>query len=130
MLGAIALLGGSLGVGSQAVQARPQPAAPVAVANNPATLALAKHLQKIGAKMYGAYWCPHCERQTKLFGTAFQAIDYVECDPRGKKPRPQLCKAAKIQGYPTWEIKGKLYPGVRSLEELAKTSGYSGKNDF
>ena len=27
--------------------------------------ALAKHLAKIGAVMYGAYWCPYCSQQKK-----------------------------------------------------------------
>jgi hypothetical protein len=80
--------------------------------------------------MYGAYWCPHCNDQKELFGAAFSNIDYVECDPGGKNSRPSLCQKAKITGYPTWEIKGKLYPGTQSLEELAKLSGYSGPSNF
>jgi hypothetical protein len=91
---------------------------------------LATHLKKIGARMYGAYWCPHCKDQKDAFGTAFRNIDYVECDPGGTNARPALCKKAKITGYPTWEIKGKLYPGTQSLEELAKLSGYSGPSNF
>jgi hypothetical protein len=76
--------------------------------------------------MYGAYWCPYCSRQEDLFGNSFRLIDYVECDPRGENPRPQLCRAANIQGYPTWEIRGQLYPGLLSLEELARLSGFRG----
>ena len=29
--------------------------------------ALAKHLTKTGAVMYGAYWCPYCSQQKKIF---------------------------------------------------------------
>ena len=133
LLGAIALLSSPLAPRLDAAQAQPRPTVnpPLHLADTASTLALAKHLRKIGAKMYGAYWCPHCKNQIDLFGTtAFRAIDYVECDPRGKNPRPQLCKSAKIRGYPTWEINGKLYPGVQSLEELAETSGYPGKSSF
>ena len=29
-----------------------------------------------------------------------------------------LCKERDVPGYPTWEIKGKLYPGEKELDEL------------
>ncbi|MGI0489796.1 hypothetical protein ACN4EK_30645 [Pantanalinema rosaneae CENA516] len=94
--------------------------------------ALAKHLQQIGAKMYGAYWCPHCQQQKELFGspTFSRYINYIECDPRGQNAKPNLCRAAKIGGYPTWEINGKFYPGTQSLKSLAKWSGYQGSQNF
>ncbi|MDX2243587.1 MAG: hypothetical protein NW224_23145 [Leptolyngbyaceae cyanobacterium bins.302] len=91
---------------------------PLTLANNQATSALASHLKKVGAKMYGAYWCPHCTRQKEMFGSAFQGIDYVECDPRGANPRPNLCKEAGIKGYPTWEINGKVLVGVPGQTHL------------
>ncbi len=81
--------------------------------------------------MYGAYWCPHCHYQKDMFGSVFNLyINYIECDPRGYKAKPDLCKAVRIEAYPTWEIKGKLYPGVQSLEELAALSGYQGTQNF
>ena len=85
---------------------------------------LAQHLQQTGAKMYGAYWCPHCADQKALFGSAVAAVPYVECDPNGEKPQPELCQAKQIEGYPTWEIEGRFYPGTRSLLELAALSSY------
>ena len=85
---------------------------------------LAKHLTNIGAIMYGAYWCPYCSKQKNLFGTDFIHINYVECDPKGTNPKPALCKAKNITGYPTWEINGKMHKGVHSIEELASLSGY------
>ena len=33
-----------------------------------AEIALAKHLSKTGAKMYGAFWCGHCANQKEVFG--------------------------------------------------------------
>lgn len=94
-------------------------------------IALAQHLNDIGTKEYGAYWCPHCHEQKELFGKeAFSLINYVECDAKGNNARPQMCKAAGISGFPTWEIKGKLYVGVQPLEKLAEISGYSGPSDF
>lgn len=100
------------------------------VAQVSARQALAQHLTNIGARMYGAYWCPYCNRQEQLFGDAFEAIDYVECDSRGANARPQLCREAGIQGYPTWEINGQLYPGMQTLETLADLSNYTGSTDF
>ncbi len=99
--------------------------------SGPAEIALAKHLRQIGAKEYGAFWCPHCHDQKELFGKqAFAEIDYVECDPKGFNARPELCRAANIQGFPSWEINGQLYPGAQSLERLSKLSGYTGPRNF
>ncbi len=96
-----------------------------------AELALARHLQQLGVKKYGAYWCPHCQDQKQLFGKeAFAMIDYVECDSNGKNARPKLCRDAGITGYPTWEIQDQLYSGTLSLEKLADLSGYKGRRDF
>ncbi len=99
-----------------------------------AEIALARHLVKIGAKEYVAYWCPHCHEQKLLFGKqAYQELNEsvkVECATDGLKAQPELCKAAKIEGFPTWIINGKSYSGVQNLEELAKVSGYTGSRNF
>lgn len=83
---------------------------------------LAECLTKKGVKMYGAYWCPHCVAQKKLFGTAFSKIAYVECAvPGDPQQQTQACKDAKISGYPTW-----IFPddsrvfGEQTLEKLAQ----------
>lgn len=96
-----------------------------------AELALASHLKQVGAKMYGAFWCPHCHDQKQLFGKeAFKQINYIECDPKGKNPKPNLCEAANVQSFPTWEIKGQSVSGIQSLEELATLSDYQGPRNF
>lgn len=96
-----------------------------------AEMALAKHLNEIGAKMYGAFWCPHCYEQKQLFGQqAFANMDYIECDPRGVNPQPETCKEADIKSYPTWEINGELYRGTQSLNQLAELSNYQGQTNF
>lgn len=96
-----------------------------------AEIALARHLKEIGAKEYIAWWCPHCHEQKQLFGKeAYSYIDHIECDPRGKDARPNLCQAANIQSFPTWEINGKQYQGVQQLADLAKISGYKGPSNF
>ncbi len=96
-----------------------------------AETALAQHLKQAGAKMYGAWWCPHCHDQKQLFGeAAARQFTYVECDPKGQNSQPDQCQAAGVESYPTWEISGKIYPGTQSLEDLANASGYQGPRNF
>ena len=107
-----------------------------------AELELAKHLRNVGAKMYSAYWCPHCYEQKKVFGIeALQAklIPFVECAADGVDAQPAVCQevATKAQkatgkgfGFPTWEINGQYYSGQQPLTELAKISGYKGPSNF
>lgn len=99
--------------------------------SGPEQIALATHLQTIKARMYGAYWCPYCHKQQELFGKeALTVLTYIECTPRGKDAQPDLCKAANIKAYPSWEIRGKYYIGTQSLEKLAILSGYRGNRNF
>jgi uncharacterized membrane protein len=99
--------------------------------SGPNEIALAKYITSLGGKMYSAFWCPHCYEQKQLFGdTAFREIDNVECDPGGKNPQTQVCQAEKIESYPTWKIKGKVYSGTQLLAKLAKDTGYKGSADF
>ena len=95
-----------------------------------AEVALASHLTRIGAKMYGTYWCPYCRRQEELFKEAVRQLTIIECDPNGTNPQPDLCNAANVSSYPTWEINGQLYRGMRSLQDLADLSGYRGDRNF
>jgi uncharacterized membrane protein len=94
--------------------------------------ALAEHLKKTGAKMYGGWFCSHCYEQKQLFGReAFKNnINYIECNDQGKNPQLELCRKEGIEGFPTWDIRGKKYPGTQPPEELAKLSGYTGPKDF
>jgi glutaredoxin len=96
-----------------------------------AEMSLAKHLRENDIKMYGAYWCPHCYEQKALFGSeAFAEVEYIECEPDGEKAQPQVCQAAGVRSYPSWEIDGRLQPGRIPLEELAELSSYEGSTDF
>ncbi|GAB5034298.1 Hypothetical protein NocV09_01800730 [Nannochloropsis oceanica] len=82
--------------------------------------ALAVRLAGMDAKMYGAFWCSHCYEQKQAFGqeSFYRHIKYIECAPDGAKSETKVCKTRKVPGYPTWEIKGDLYPGEKSLEQL------------
>lgn len=96
-----------------------------------AEIALAQHLTSVGAKMYGAFWCPHCYDQKQIFGEeAFQEVTYIECDPSGKNPQPEACRAAEIQSFPTWEINGEKLSGAQLPETLAEASNYQGPTNF
>lgn len=86
--------------------------------------ALAGHLARTHAVMYGAYWCPHCQEQKAMFGAAAAALPYVECDPKGAGARPALCERAGVKVFPTWVIDDRVYEGTRSLEELARLSHF------
>lgn len=140
LLVAVVVLVGSLGMyaninnPSLAEQSASETAGPpITTTSGEAELALAVHLQQIGAKMYGAYWCPHCHDQKQLFGQeAFSKIEYVECSPNGPGAAPApTCLERGIQGYPTWEINGQLLQsGTQSLEALAQASSYSGPRNF
>jgi glutaredoxin len=105
-------------------------AKPITTQSGAAEIALAEHLTKIGAKMYGAYWCHHCHNQKQLFGTtAWQKISYVECAV-GTPAEQQACQKAKVEAFPTWYIGGQKYVGTMSLFRLAKISGYNGSTAF
>ena len=85
---------------------------------------LADYLSETGAKMYGAYWCPHCAVQKDYFGGAASQIPYVECDLEGFNAQAELCDSVGIEAYPTWIIGGDRYMGAQSLSELAALSGF------
>jgi uncharacterized membrane protein len=105
---------------------------PIKATSGEAEIELARYLTKSGAKEYIAWWCPHCHEQKELFGKqAYPEIKHIDCDPQGKDdPQPDLCQKVGIQGFPTWEINGKLYPNVQPLERLAQLSGYKGPRNF
>jgi uncharacterized membrane protein/glutaredoxin len=86
--------------------------------------ALAKHLRASGAVMYGAFWCPHCQEQKALFGDAAKDLPYVECDPGGINPRPDLCEKAGVKAFPTWVLGNERREGVQSPQALADFSGF------
>jgi uncharacterized membrane protein/glutaredoxin len=132
-----ALLVGVVSLGWAASANRPdaslgQGVPPAVVAeSSPAKLALAQHLSASGARMYSAYWCPHCHEQKELFGKQATAkLTVIECAPDGRNSQKALCDAKKIEGFPTWEINGQLDSGVKPLQKLADLSGYKGPRGF
>ena len=86
--------------------------------------AFAKCVTESGAKMYGTFWCPHCKEQKRELGKSWQYIDYIECSTPDGKSQTGECRAAGINGYPTWEFKdGSREEGKLSLTFLSKKTG-------
>lgn len=83
----------------------------------------AQCLGEKGAIFYGAFWCPHCQAQKKLFGTSAKLLPYVECStPDGQSQTP-ICKEKEISSYPTWVFaNGEKLTGERTLAELASST--------
>ena len=89
------------------------------------TIMFAKFLKDNGVVKYSAYWCPNCLNQGELFGKqAYKELNVVECARDGKKSQTQLCIDKNIQGFPSWEVNGKIIIGVQTLNELSNLSGY------
>ncbi len=109
--------------------------------NDPAIDSLATCLADNGVKEYGAFWCPNCAKQAKMFGSAESILKergvYVECDPRCDVPeddlpvackgivgQTELCLEKGVDKYPTWEFAdGQIVLGVQDLSILAAKSG-------
>ena len=85
---------------------------------------LAKCLTEKKVKMWGAYWCPHCQNQKKEFGDSWEFVTYTECSLPGGSGQTKECNEAGIEGYPTWEFEdGERMSGEVPLETLAEKSG-------
>jgi len=89
---------------------------------------LATCLADKNVKEYGAFWCPNCAKQQKMFGSSYDIIKsrgvYVECDARGDNPQPELCLEKNVLKYPDWEFSDRTrLTGVQDLEVLATQAG-------
>ena len=103
----------------------------VTAESTPAKVALAEHLTATGVVMYSAFWCDHCRQQKEAFGReAAKKLTIVECAEAGQNSQRSLCESKGIEGYPTWEINGKLDSGVKDLKTLAGLSGFKGDTNF
>ena len=91
---------------------------------SPEMIAFAECLGERGATFYGAFWCPHCQNQKAMFGSADKYLPYIECstpDGRGQLP---ICQEANVTGYPTWEFAdGSRLSGEIPIRTLAEKTG-------
>ena len=86
--------------------------------------AFATCLKDRGAVFYGAFWCPHCQSQKKLFGLSQKFLPYVECSLSSGQGQTQLCRDKNIASYPTWEFAdGSRLTGEIPLATLAEKTG-------
>ncbi len=84
----------------------------------------AKCLKDKGAIFYGAFWCPHCQNQKKLFGKSAMYLPYVECSTPDGKAQTQECRDKGIEGYPLWEFSGgERISGEVPLSTLSEKTG-------
>jgi hypothetical protein len=86
----------------------------------------ARCLASRGVKMYGAWWCPHCQDQKERFSKSFKYVPYVECGILGDvHGQSQACKDENVHHYPTWQFPptGERVERVFSLEELSDRTG-------
>lgn len=84
----------------------------------------AQCLKDQGATFYGAFWCPHCADQKKMFGSSKKLLPYVECSTANGQGQLSVCRDKAIESYPTWEFSNEeRETGTLSLQELSeKTS--------
>lgn len=84
----------------------------------------AQCLKDQGAIFYGAFWCPHCQAQKKMFGSSAKLLPYVECSTLDGKSQVPACTEKNISGYPTWEFAdGSRLSGEVPLSQLAEKTG-------
>jgi hypothetical protein len=85
--------------------------------------AFAQALSASGTKMYGAFWCSHCNNQKNLFGDAKSELPYIECS-NPDRTQTQAAIDAGISSYPTWVFSdGSRHIGELSFEALSEKSG-------
>ena len=88
--------------------------------------AFAKCLTAKQAKMYGAFWCPHCQEQKDKFGDSFEYAPYIECGIKGSQAIAAVCTEAGVKRYPTWIFSdGTRIEGEHELEFLGDKTGCS-----
>jgi Thioredoxin len=88
--------------------------------------AFARCLSDRGVKMYGAYWCPHCQEQKEKFAASFEYAPYIECGVKGDAhAQAQVCKDENVKHYPTWQFPptGERVERIFSLQELSDRTG-------
>ena len=87
--------------------------------------AFAKCLAARQIKMYGLFWCTHCEEQKEMFGSAFQYVPYIECGTKGSRAEQPSCVEAGVKNFPTWQFVTDRHEGVLRLETLSEKTGCS-----
>lgn len=81
----------------------------------------AQCLKDKGATFYGAFWCPHCQNQKKMFGRSAKLLPYVECSTPDGQGQLSICTDKGVKSYPTWIFAdGTILNGEVELSALAE----------
>ncbi len=73
------------------------------------------------ATFYGAFWCPHCQAQKKIFGKSAKLLPYVECSMPDQKTLTPICKEKDVKSFPTWAFAdGTRQEGEMTFVQLAE----------
>ena len=78
----------------------------------------AQCLSDNGAKFYGAFWCPHCQAEKKLFGNSVKLLPYIECSTLSGNDQTQICKDNKIESYPSWNFKNGINVTSKDIPKI------------
>ena len=85
--------------------------APRLASASSALIEFARCITRAGATFYTAAWCPHCARQSNMFGNAIGYVHVVDC----------TVGCPGIASFPTWTFKdGSSFAGVASFDELGR----------
>ena len=120
----VAAMAGTLCTAADA-QPWDQPIPEPATESTEQTIKLAEQLNTVGARFFGAHWCPACKEQMKLFGKqAGRHLNYVECGLPEKYPdQVNQCRDENIRSIPTWTRPGSArLEGVQSIDTLERWS--------
>ena len=107
-----------------------------AQSGNGAPQRFAQCLADRGAKMYSAWWCPHCLAQLREFDVSWSKADMknseklgvefpfvTECADKITGKLTTLCPRDLVE-VPTWEFtSGERVSGMRDLEFLSEKTG-------
>lgn len=101
---------------------------------DPAVTEFAECIYDSGVRMYGSFTCSVCARQRDAFGPSMEALQEIECHPRGENPQTDLCLEIGVEHTPTFvmydenNVELKRIWGFQSFEELAEFSGCPAPN--
>lgn len=78
----------------------------------------ARCITEKGFVIYGNDFCQYTNKQMNFFGKSKKYLNYVKC-----AENKELCNIKGVKITPTWEINGKMYEQVQSLERISDLTG-------
>ena len=83
----------------------------------------AQCLTDSGIQFYGAFWCPVCAEQKKMFGSSVKLLPYVECSLPDKKTQTEVCIGKEVKSYPTWILPDNTrFVGLQTFQTLSEAT--------